>query len=178
MSNATLTDPAPAWLNKGDQAWQLTAGTLVALQSIPGLAMLYAGFVKKKWAINSAFMVFYAFAATLICWVIWAYKMAFGKQWGKFPLVGTPGPVLTMNQNLAQAVLPAADLSPNFNLSTMIYFQFVFAAITVIILGGSLLGRMNFLAWMVFVPLWITLSYTVGAFRSVVKQIIRSFELL
>ncbi|KAJ5662002.1 ammonium transporter [Penicillium maclennaniae] len=164
MSNTTLTDPAPEWLNKGDQAWQLTAGTLVALQSIPGLAMLYAGFVKKKWAINSAFMVFYAFAATLICWVIWAYKMAFGEQWGKFPLVGTPGPVLTMKQNLAQATLPTAGLSPNFNLSTMIYFQFVFAAITVIILGGSLLGRMNLLAWMVFVPLWITLSYTVGAF--------------
>ncbi|OJJ44261.1 hypothetical protein ASPZODRAFT_71698 [Penicilliopsis zonata CBS 506.65] len=159
-----LTNEDPAWLNKGDQAWQLTAGTLVALQSIPGLAMLYAGFVKKKWAINSAFMVFYAFAATLICWVIWAYKMGFGEQWGRFPLVGTPGPVLTMRQNLAQTYMPAADVTTNFNMSTMIYFQFVFAAITVIILGGSLLGRMNFLAWMVFVPLWITFSYTVGAF--------------
>jgi Amt family ammonium transporter len=93
--------------------------------------------------------------------------MAFGEQWGKFPLVGTPGPVLTMEQNLAQATLPAAGISTNFNLSTMIYFQFVFAAITVIILGGSLLGRVNLLAWMVFVPLWITLSYTVGAFRLV-----------
>lgn len=91
--------------------------------------------------------------------------MAFGKQWGKFPLVGTPGPVLTMQQNLGQATLPAAGLSTNFNLSTMIYFQFVFAAITVIILGGSLLGRINLLAWMIFVPLWITFSYTVGAFR-------------
>ncbi|EED20915.1 ammonium transporter, putative [Talaromyces stipitatus ATCC 10500] len=162
--SSDLTNPAPAWLDKGDQAWQLTAGTLVALQSIPGLAILYAGFVKKKWAINSAFMVFYAFSATLICWVIWAYKMGFGKQWGNFPLVGTPGPVLTMQQNLAQTELPAAGLSTNFNLSTMIYFQFVFAAITVIILGGSLLGRINILAWMVFVPLWITFSYTVGAF--------------
>jgi len=92
--------------------------------------------------------------------------MAFGKQWGSFPLVGTPGPVLTMQQNLGQATLPAAGVSTNFNLSTMIYFQFVFAAITVIILGGSLLGRINLLAWMIFVPLWITLSYTVGAFRS------------
>ncbi|KAH8695592.1 putative ammonium transporter [Talaromyces proteolyticus] len=164
MSASDLTNPNPAWLDKGDQAWQLTAGTLVALQSIPGLAILYAGFVKKKWAINSAFMVFYAFAATLICWVIWAYKMGFGEQWGAFPLVGTPGPVLTMQQNLARATLPAANLSPNYNLSTMVYFQFVFAAITVIILGGSLLGRMNFVAWMVFVPLWITFSYTVGAF--------------
>lgn len=109
--------------------------------------------------------VFYAFSATLICWVIWAYKMGFGEQWGKFPLVGAPGPGLTMQQNLGQTQLPAAGLTTNFNLSTMIYFQFVFAAITVIILGGSLLGRINILAWMVFVPLWVTLSYTVGAFR-------------
>lgn len=109
--------------------------------------------------------MFYAFAATLICWVVWAYKMGFGEQWGSFPLVGTPGPILTMSENLAQADLPSANLKPNYNMSTMVYFQFVFAAITVIILGGSLLGRMNFLAWMVFVPLWITFSYTVGAFR-------------
>jgi Amt family ammonium transporter len=40
----------------------------------------------------------------------------------------------------------------------------VFAAITVIILGGSLLGRMNFTAWMIFCPVWTTLVYTVGAF--------------
>ena len=91
--------------------------------------------------------------------------MGFGEQWGKFPLVGAPGPVLTMQQNLGQTHLPAAGVTTNFNLSTMIYFQFVFAAITVIILGGSLLGRVNILAWMVFVPLWITFSYTVGAFR-------------
>ncbi|KAJ9236925.1 hypothetical protein DTO169E5_5406 [Paecilomyces variotii] len=92
MSSAT----APDWLNNGDNAWQLTAATLVALQSIPGLVAIYAGIVKQKWAINSAFMAFYAFAAVLICWVVWAYKMAFGKQWGAAPFVGTPGPVVTM----------------------------------------------------------------------------------
>jgi len=49
-------------------------------------------------------------------------------------------------------------------MATLIFFQFVFAAITVIILGGSLLGRMNFTAWMIFCPVWTTLVYTVGAF--------------
>jgi len=48
----------------------------------------------------------------------------------------------------------------------MMYFQFVFAAITVIILAGSLLGRMNFKAWVLFCPLWMTLVYTVGASAS------------
>ena len=49
-------------------------------------------------------------------------------------------------------------------MATLVFFQFVFAAITVIILAGSLLGRMNFTAWMIFCPVWMTLVYTVGAF--------------
>jgi len=51
-----------------------------------------------------------------------------------------------------------------FPMATLMYFQFVFAAITVVILAGSLLGRMNFTAWMIFCPVWMTLVYTVGAF--------------
>jgi Amt family ammonium transporter len=157
------SDPtAPDWLNKGDNAWQLTAATLVGLQSVPGLVVLYAGIVKKKWAINSAFMAFYAFAAVLISWDVWAYKAAFGKR--MLPFVGVPGPVITMNDELRQAVLPSSGITAAFPLSTMVYFQFVFAAITIIITAGSFLGRMNFTAWMIYVPLWLTLSYTVGAY--------------
>jgi len=158
------TSETPTWLIQGDQAWQLTAATLVAMQSVPGLVCMYAGIVKKKWAINSAFMAFYAFAAVLICWTVWAYKMAFGTQWGSFPLLGVPGPVISMDWELRASTLPAANVTENYNQATMVYFQFVFAAITVVLIAGSLLGRMNFLAWMVFVPLWLTFSYTVGAF--------------
>jgi len=152
----------PDWLDTGDNAWQLTAASLVALQSVPGLLILYAGMVKKRWAVNSAFMVFYAFAAVLICWVLWAYKASFGEQ--MLPFVGVPGNVVGMNDELKQALLPASGLTANFPLSTMVYFQFVFAAITLVLLAGALLCRMNFMAWMIFVPLWLTLSYTVGAF--------------
>ena len=84
------------------------------------------------------------------------------EQW--IPICGVPGPVVSMGHELTQANLPAAKIMPNYPMSTMVYFQFVFAAITVIIMMGAFLGRMNFLAWIVFVPLWITLSYTVGAF--------------
>jgi ammonium transporter, Amt family len=154
----------PSWLNAGDNAWQIAAASLVGLQSIPGLAVLYAGIVKRKWAINSAFMVFYAFAATLIVWVLWAYKMGFGEQWGSAPFIGTPGPLATTQNEIEQALLPTSGVTAQFPMATMCYFQLVFAAITVIILGGAFLARVNFLAWMVFVPLWITFSYTVGAF--------------
>jgi Amt family ammonium transporter len=118
--------------------------------------------MKRKWAINSAFMAFYAFAAVLIIWVLYAYKMAFGEQW--IPICGVPGNVLGINTLLNQADIPAAKITAAFPLATMVYFQFVFAAITLILLAGALLGRMNFLAWMVFVPLWLTFSYTIGAF--------------
>lgn len=142
---------SPSWLDTGDNAWQLTAGTLVALQSVPGLVILYAGIVKSKWAINSAFMAFYAFACVLICWVIWGYKVAFGNE--MLPFAGYPQPVMTSGSELEQSCLPAISAfvgSPycqNFPQSTMVYFQFVFAAITIVLIAGALLGRMNFLAW-------------------------------
>jgi len=53
--------PAPAWLDSGHTAWQLTAATLVGLMSVPGLAIMYSGLMKRKWALNSALMVLYAF---------------------------------------------------------------------------------------------------------------------
>ncbi|KAL2629466.1 hypothetical protein R1flu_014152 [Riccia fluitans] len=159
---------ALAWLNKGDNAWQMTAATLVGLQCIPGLMILYGSVVKKKWAINSAFMSFYAFAAVLICWVVFGYKMSFGEK--LLPIWGKAGPALGQDFLLRQALLPATGtasyppLAPFFPMATLVYFQFMFAALTVILLAGSLLGRMNFMAWMLFVPLWLSFSYSVGAF--------------
>ena len=37
--------PDLSYLDTGDNAWQLTAASLVGLQSVPGLAVLYAGVV-------------------------------------------------------------------------------------------------------------------------------------
>ncbi|XP_059625935.1 ammonium transporter 2 member 5-like [Cornus florida] len=154
--NLLPIDASPGWMNKGDNAWQLTAATFVGLQSVPGLIVLYGSIVKKKWAVNSAFMALYAFAACLVCWVGWGYNMAFG---GKFlPFDGKVGLALGDKYLFQQAFL---GRFPN---ATMIYFQFVFAAITLILIAGALLGRMNFYAWMIFVPLWLTFSYTIGAY--------------
>ncbi|KAF3447157.1 hypothetical protein FNV43_RR12337 [Rhamnella rubrinervis] len=155
-SNLIPDDASPEWMNKADNAWQLTAATLVGLQSVPGLIILYGGAVKKKWAVNSAFMALYAFACVLICWVGWGYCMSFGDT--LFPLWGKANVSLGQKYLFEQAFL--GDL-PN---ATMIYFQFVFAAITLILIAGALLGRMNFYAWMLFVPLWLTFSYTFMAF--------------
>ncbi|OAE18986.1 hypothetical protein AXG93_2637s1040 [Marchantia polymorpha subsp. ruderalis] len=84
------------------------------------------------------------------------------------PLWGKAGPALDQKFLLKQADVPATGtdyfppLAPMYPMATLVYF--VFAAITLVLIAGSLLGRMNFLAWMLFVPLWLTCSYTVGAF--------------
>jgi Amt family ammonium transporter len=157
--------PSPKWLDSGNNAWQLAAATFVGLQSIPGLMVLYGGVVKKKWAINSAFMTLYAFASVLVVWILFDYNMAFGPQW--FVFLGKPLPALSAAFTTGQATVPAAAAGMpglTFPMATLVFFQFVFAAITVIILAGSVLGRMSFRAWVIFCPLWMTLVYTVGAF--------------
>src|SRR5215469_14548680 len=162
--------PSPQWLDTGNNAWQMAAATFVGLQSIPGLTVLYGGIVKKKWAINSAFMSMYAFASVLVVWVLFDYNMAFGPAWLSIAgqsFLGTPGLATSAAFTLGQATVPeaASGMPPMaFPMATLIFFQFVFAAITVIILAGSVLGRMNFSAWMIFCPVWMTLVYTVGAF--------------
>ncbi|KAF6164533.1 hypothetical protein GIB67_025359 [Kingdonia uniflora] len=155
-SNLAPNEASPEWFNKADNAWQLTAATLVGLQSVPGLIILYGGAVKKKWAVNSAFMALYAFACVLVCWVLWGYQLSFGDK--LFPFWGRVNTALEQDYLLRKAFL---GMIPN---ATMVFFQFVFAAITLILIAGAVLGRMNFYAWMLFVPLWLTFSYTFVAF--------------
>ncbi len=160
--------PYPSWLNAGDTSWQLTAATLVGLMSLPGIAVLYGGLVQRKWAVNTMLMAFSGFAMVLIVWVLWVFKMGFGQPWiGQF--VGKPNTVLGAFNEQGQAHIPlvsGAGFMPKFHFSqsALVYFQFVFAAITPLLFLGSVIGRINFKVWIIFVPLWSTFAYAVNAF--------------
>jgi Amt family ammonium transporter len=170
---AAAWTPYPHWLNPGDNAWQMTAATLVGLMSVPGLVVLYGGVMQKRWSVNSMMLAFAAFGLVLIAWVLWAFDMGFGHPWhglsshgffGNF--VGQPGAVLDHVAEEGRAAIPLVTTGPpfHFSQSTLVYFQFVFAAITPILMLGSVLGRVNFKAWLLFVPLWTTCIYVVNAF--------------
>jgi Amt family ammonium transporter len=163
--------PYESWLNPGDNAWQITAATLVGLMSVPGLAVLYGGVMQKRWSVNSMMLTFVAFSLVLVAWCLWAFKMGFGHPIGKGSgfldtFWGKPGSVLGHLGEEAQAEIPSIKTGPPFHFpqSSLVYFQFVFAAITPILMLGSVLGRINFKAWIPFVLLWITFVYTVNAF--------------
>jgi Amt family ammonium transporter len=165
--------PYPSWLNSGDNTWQLVAATLVGLMSLPGIAVLYGGLVQRKWVINTMLMAFVGFSSVMIIWALWAYNLGFGpandlfgaqgtgwfaNMWGHFyPITSHFG---EQNQTVSNANTAVAFHYPT---ATFAYFQVVFAAITPLLFLGSVIGRMKFKAWLLFVPLWITFVYTVNA---------------
>ena len=186
LLGATVPVPYPSWLNPGDNTWQITAATFVGLMSLPGLAVLYASLVQKKWAVNVLAMMFAGFSLVLIAWVLWSYKMGFGATsvgggvhdgvqtqlngvgWVKHffeNLVGKPGGITDSVGEQGQAVSAANTSIPfHFPTSSLAYFQFVFAAITPLLFLGSVVGRIKFSAWCLLVPLWSTFVYAIDAF--------------
>jgi Amt family ammonium transporter len=134
--------------------------------------------MQKRWSVNSMMLTFVAFCLVLIAWCLWAFKMGFGSPiahsgsgmsgtkgfLGTF--LGEPGSVLGVKGETGQAEIPSIKEGPPFHFptSTLVYFQFVFAAITPILALGSVLGRVNFKAWIPYVLLWITAVYAVNAF--------------
>jgi Amt family ammonium transporter len=162
-----------ATLDTGNNAWQLTAATLVGLMSVPGLMVLYGGVMQKRWSVNSMMMAFVALAIVLLLWCLFAFKMGFGEPMHIFGaesgffanMWGKPGSILSSSSLLGTAHLPElSEVEFSFPESTLAYFQIVFAAITPLLMLGSVLGRINFKAWIPFVALWTVLIYTVNAF--------------
>ena len=85
-----------------------------------------------------------------------------GSFWSGF--IGHFTPLSTASSEQNQAVSGANTLIPfHFPTATLAYFQFVFAAITPLLFVGALVGRLKFKAWLLIVPLWITVVYCVNA---------------
>ena len=113
--------PYPTWLGSGDNAWQMTAATLVGLMSIPALAVLYGGLVQKKWAMNTTLMVFVTFCLVLVVWVLWGFKMGFGTPLlrdGTTGFIGDPRTILGANALEGQASVPLVNPAmPGYSIS-------------------------------------------------------------
>ncbi len=153
---ATLTvTPALAQAGKidaGDTAWMIGATGLVLMMTIPGLALFYAGMVRKK---NVLATMAQSLAATFIVSILWVfigYTLTFtgdGAFIGSFEhifLIGiTP-----------DAISPLAKTIPEY---LFMMYQMTFAIITVALVAGSVADRMRFSAYLIFSALWLLLVY-------------------
>src|SRR3989449_1926368 len=157
------TPSVPPWLDTGSNAWMLTAATLVGLMSLPGLAIFYGGLAKKRFVLNTVFMIFYAYAAVLVVWLLFGYNLGFGRAGLKieiYGILGAPAPALAPAAMASQATVGPGGVTYNIPSATFIFFQFVFAAITPGLFVGAIIERMSFKAWMIFVPAWSALVYS------------------
>jgi len=142
-----------AELDTGNTAWMMTATAFVMLMTPAGLALFYGGMTRSKNILNTYSMVFLAYAIGSIVWVLWGYSLTFSDGGSANGFIGGLENIL-LHGITADSI--NAQGYPDF---VFVAFQGTFAAITVAIASGSVIDRMKFSTWMLFVVFWITLVY-------------------
>jgi Amt family ammonium transporter len=64
-------------ISSGDTAWMLTSTALVLFMTIPGLALFYAGMVRKKNVLATAMQSFAICCLVTIIWTVVGYSISF-----------------------------------------------------------------------------------------------------
>jgi len=141
-------------LDSGDTAWMMVSTAFVLLMTPAGLALFYGGMTRSKNVLNTYAMVMGAFVLAFVVWVVAGYSIAFGTNESAMlqNVFGGFGNVMLDG-------IKWTDLSGTYPTFVFIAFQGTFAAITVAIASGSVIGRMKFSTWMVIVVLWGLLVY-------------------
>jgi Amt family ammonium transporter len=141
--------------DKGDTAWMIVATLLVAMMTIPGLALFYGGMVRTKNMLSVLMQVFTVFCLCVVLWVVYGYSLAFTEGnafFGGFSKIFLNG--VTVDST-------AATFSKGVVIPELVYvfFQATFAAITPALILGAFAERMKFSAVLAFITLWFTFAY-------------------
>ena len=147
-----------AAVNAADTAWMMTSTALVLLMTLPGIALFYAGMVRKKNVLNTMASVVAIAALVSVLWFAAGYSLAFtpGSPWlGGFERMGFAG----FDLQLAAGKLAVSHVAPHIPESVYAMFQLTFAIITAALLVGAFVERMRFSAMLIFIGLWTLLVY-------------------
>jgi Amt family ammonium transporter len=181
--------PAPAGPAKppaydhGDTAWMLTSTALVLMMTIPGLALFYAGMVRKKNILATVMQSFAICCLVTIVWTVCGYSIAFtnGPTTGailgfpfsslfgdasRFMLHGIEASFSKQDDtgfilgNNMPGITPAPYAIPE---TVYMMFQMTFAIITPALIAGAFAERMKFSAMCIFMVGWSIFSYSLIA---------------
>ena len=145
-------------LSAADTAWMMTSTALVLLMTLPGIALFYAGMVRKKNVLNTMASVVAIAAVVSVLWFAAGYSLAFtpGSPWlGGLDRIGFAG----FDLQLAAGKVAVSHVAPRIPESVYAMFQLTFAIITAALLVGAFVERMRFSAVLIFVSLWTLLVY-------------------
>ncbi len=138
--------------DSGNVAWILTSTALVLLMTLPGLALFYAGMVRRMNVLSTMMQSYGAAAVVTLVWAVAAYSLAFTDGGALNSFVGG------LDRVFLAGVTPdtvSGDLPENL----FFMFQLTFAIITVAIIAGAAVERIRFSAFLIFGAVWMVLVY-------------------
>jgi Amt family ammonium transporter len=161
----------------------LTSTALVLMMTIPGLALFYAGMVRRKNILATVMQSFAICCLVTIVWTVCGYSLAFtngpsGPAFGGYPLSAFIGDTSRFMLHGIEAsfskqddtgfilgngvpgVTPAPYAIPE---TVYMMFQMTFAIITPALIAGAFAERMKFSAMCVFMVGWSIFSYSLIA---------------
>ncbi|MCD5407517.1 MAG: ammonium transporter [Desulfotomaculum sp.] len=135
-------------ISPADTGFMLIASAMVMLM-LPGIAFFYGGMSSRRDVINTIMMSMTTLCVISLVWVLWGYSLAFGTTTGGF--IGS----------LEFLAFSGVGMEPSGTIphGGFAVFQLMFAALTVALISGALVGRMRFSAFLIFGVLWVTVVY-------------------
>jgi ammonium transporter, Amt family len=116
------------------------------MMTTPALALFYGGMTRAKSVLNMMMMSYVAMAVVGIVYVLWGWSMSFGPDELAGGLFSNPFSLFGLKD-------------VDWTAYIAVCFQLTFAVITAALISGAIADRVKLSSWMVFLPLWITLSY-------------------
>jgi Amt family ammonium transporter len=138
----------------------LTSSALVLFMTIPGLALFYAGMVRKKNVLATVMQSFAITALITVLWTVVGYSLAFTPGNG---FIGGLSRVFLHGMNYIKGdkatTLTVSHLATTIPESVYFVYQMTFAIITPALICGAFADRMKFSAMLVFMALWSLIVY-------------------
>jgi Amt family ammonium transporter len=162
-----FADDGPPKIDSGDTAWMLTSTALVLLMTVPGLALFYAGMVRKKNILATLMQSFTITCLVTIVWAVAGYSLAFtngGAYLGdmsRFMLNGIADHIVK-GADTGFILGAGSDGATPMTIPETVYmmFQMTFAIITPALITGAFADRMKFSALCIFMVLWSLVVYS------------------
>ncbi|WPB85730.1 ammonium transporter [Sediminicoccus rosea] len=150
-------------LDAGNTAWMIVATCLVLMMTIPGVALFYAGMVRKKTVLATMMQSFFVAALIAVTWMVAGYSIAFGNgglYFGDFSKVMLAGIEWNGPFILGKGLGGESEVATTIPETVFAMFQMTFAIITAALIFGAVADRMKFSAVCLFIVPWSLLVYS------------------
>ena len=154
-SSPALAAESPR-IDAADTGFMIAATALVLMMTLPGLALFYAGMVRKKTVLATMAQSVAATALVSLLWFGLAYSLAFS---GDGPWLGNTARAFLAGVGM-DTISPLARTIPEL---LFMAYQMTFAVITCALVGGAVADRMKMSAFLLFCTLWLFLVYVPSA---------------